>query len=156
MKREQKKGRADKGFPLLLSIMLIFCILGVMVFTVSRKIAKEMSASAIQNLSESLDLIQCTIEAILSKEAETQILMAREVAGREDPEEYIRTYQRNQTMVKIALIRAGETEGISSTGEIFSESELDFSSGGMVEGLEVSDSYLNYMGTWAYTIRVLW
>ena len=153
MKREQKRGRADKGYPLLFSIILIFCILGVMVFSVSRKIIKEMSVSAIQNLSESLDLIQCTIEAILSKEAETQILMAHEIAGREDPEDYIRTFQKNHTMVKIALIRAGETEGISSTGEIFTESGLDFSSGGMVEGLEVSDSYMNYMGTWAYTLR---
>lgn len=153
MEREHKKGRADKGFPLLLSIMLIFCILGFMVYAVSRKITKEMSASAIQNLSESLDLIQCTIEAVLSKEAEAQILMAREIAVREDPEDYIRTYQRNQTMVKIALIRSGETEGISSTGEIFSESGLNFSSGGMAEGLEISDSYLNYMGTWAYTLR---
>ncbi len=119
----------------------------------SRKISKEMSAAAIQNLNESLDLIQCTIEAILNKEAEFQKLMAQEIAMREDPEEYIRSYQKNRTMVRVALIPVGETEGISSTGEVFSEEGLEFSSGDAVDGLAVSLSYLNYMGTWAYAIK---
>ena len=44
-----------------------------------------MSQSAVQNLSESLDLIKCTIEAILNKEAEFQKLMAQEIALAEDP-----------------------------------------------------------------------
>ena len=112
-----------------------------------------MSAAAIQNLNESLDLIQCTIEAILNKEAEFQKLMAQEIAMREDPEEYIRSYQKNRTMVRVALIPVGETEGISSTGEVFSEEGLEFSSGDAVDGLAVSLSYLNYMGTWAYAIK---
>ncbi len=109
--------------------------------------------AAIQNLNESLDLIQCTIEAILNKEAEFQKLMAQEIAMREDPEEYIRSYQKNRTMVRVALIPVGETEGISSTGEVFSEEGLEFSSGDAVDGLAVSLSYLNYMGTWAYAIK---
>ena len=112
-----------------------------------------MSEAAIQNLNESLDLIKCTIESILDKEAEFQKLMAQEIAMREEPEDYIRSYQKNQTMVRIAFIRAGETEGISSTGEIFSEEGLEFSEDGIIDGLEVSDSYINYMGTWAYSIR---
>ena len=138
---------------MLLSIILVFCVLGAAVFSVSRKISKEMSAAAIQNLNESLDLIQCTIEAILNKEAEFQKLMAQEIAMREDPEEYIRSYQKNRTMVRVALIPVGETEGISSTGEVFSEEGLEFSSGDAVDGLAVSLSYLNYMGTWAYAIK---
>ncbi len=153
MKKKSSKNRTDKGFSLLLSIILVFCILGVIVFSVSRKLSKEMSAAAIQNLNESLDLIKCTIESILNKEAEFQKLMAREIAMREEPEDYINSYQKNQTMVKIAFIRDGETEGISSTGETFSEEGLDFSSGGMIDGLQVSHSYMNYMGTWAYTIK---
>ncbi len=56
-------------------------------------------------------------------------------------------------MVRIALIRSGETEGVSSTGEVFTEEELDFSAGGTIDGLPVSQSYLNYMGTWAYCIK---
>ena len=153
MKKKSSKNRTDKGFSLLLSIILVFCILGVIVFSVSRKLSKEMSAAAIQNLNESLDLIKCTIESILNKEAEFQKLMAREIAMREEPEDYINSYQKNQTMVKIAFIRDGETEGISSTGETFFEEGLDFSSGGMIDGLQVSHSYMNYMGTWAYTIK---
>ncbi len=153
MKKRQNKSKTDKGVPLLLSIILVFCVLGAAVFSVSRKISKEMSESAVQNLNESLDLIQCTIEAILNKEAEFQKLMAQEIAMREDPEEYIRSYQKNRTMVRVALIPVGETEGISSTGEVFSEEGLEFSSGDAVDGLAVSLSYLNYMGTWAYAIK---
>ena len=153
MKRKRKIGRMDKGFPLLLSIITVFCILGVIVILVARRTTREMSEAAIQNLNESLDLIQCTIEAILNKDAEFQKLMAQEIARCEDPEEYIRSYQKNQTMVKTALILTGETVGISSTGETFSEDELDFSSGGTIDGLDISSSYLNYMGTWAYSIR---
>lgn len=153
MKRKQKKSGADQGVSLLLSIILVFCILGAVVFSVARKISTEMSASAIQNLSESLDLIECTIEAILNKEAEFQTMMAQKVAVADDPKEYIESYSKNQTMVKISLIRAGETEGISNTGEPFSEEGLDFSAGGAIDGLEVSRSYMNYMGTWAYTMK---
>jgi len=155
MKKKEKEhdSRTDKNFPLLLSIILVFCILGAVVFSVSRKITREMSESAVQNLNESLNLIKSTIEAVLNKEAEFQKLMAQEIARKGDPEEYIRSYQKNQTMVKIAFIRAGETEGISSTGEVFSEEGMDFTSGGVTEGLAVSHSYLNYMGTWVYSIK---
>ena len=137
---------------MLFSTLFIFCILGVSVFSVSQKISKEMSESAVQNLNESLDLIQCTIESVLKQEAEFQRLMAQEIALQEEPEAYIASYQKNQTMVKISYIKKGETEGISSTGEAFSEEGLDFS-GGMIEELAVSHSYINYMGTWAYTLK---
>ena len=147
--RQKKDGK--KIF--FLSIIIVFCILGGVVFFVANKISIEMSASAIYNLSESLDLIECTIEAILNNEAEYQKIMAKEIAAMDDPEEFIRTYEKNKTMMKIALIRAGEKEGISSTGEVFSEEGLNFSSKGMIEGLDVSHSYLNYMGTWAYAMR---
>ena len=77
--------RLKKGNSLLFSIILIFCIFGVVVFAVSHKISKQMSESAIQNLSESLDLLQNTIEAILYSQAEFQVLIPQEVARAEDP-----------------------------------------------------------------------
>ena len=153
MKKGQSGRRWDKGVSLLLSIILIFCILGAIVFSVARKISSEMSASAVQNLSESLDLIKSTIEAIRNKEAEFQKIMASEMAGYEEPEEYIRSFAGNDTMVKVSLIRSGEKEGISDTGEKFTEEGLDFSAGKTIQGLAVSQSYLNHMGTWAYTMR---
>ncbi len=153
MKKSRNRNKKDSGFSLLVSIILIFCILGSVVFSVARKISTEMSASAIQSLSESLDLIKCTIEAILKNEAEFQKLIARETAEEENMEEYIQSFQKNRTMVKISLIRSGEQEGISNTGDVFSEKELDFSLGKTVEGLQISQSYINHMGTWAYTMK---
>lgn len=147
MKKKQNGKRMDKGVSLLLSIVLVFGILGAAVFSVAHKITVEMSASAIQNLSESLDLIKCTIESILNKDAEFQKLLAGEIAMSEDPEAYIRIWQKNETMVKISFVRSGEQEGISSTGERFCAEELEFSEHGVIEGLAVSNSYVNYMGT---------
>ena len=77
--------------------MLVFCILGAFVYTVSKKISQEMYASAIQNLSESLDLIQAAIEATLRSEAEFQLLLAEEAALSEDPKAYIRGCRGNRT-----------------------------------------------------------
>lgn len=153
MREKRNRSKADRGIPLLLSIILVFCVLGTVVFSVARKISAEMAESAIQNLSESLDLMKGTIEAVLVKEAEFQKLMAQEMATIKDPEEFIRSYEKNKTMVRIAMIMEGETQGVSNTGEVFSEEELDFSAGGTVEGLPVSQSYVNYMGTWAYTMK---
>ena len=153
MGEKQVMRRADGGISLLLSIIVVFCILSVIVFSVARKLSTEMEASAIQNLSESLDLIESTIEAILNKDAEYQRLMAQEIAAVEEPEKYIQTYRDSQTMVRISLIRSGETEGISSTGESFTEAGLDFSAEGTVDGVAVSGSYVNFMGTWAYTMK---
>lgn len=153
MGKKRNESKIDRGIPLLVSIILVFLFLAIIVFDVSRRISREMAASATQNLNESLDLIECTIEAILNKEAEYQRLMAQGIAVMEEPEEYIRNYKKSETMVRIALIRSGETEGVSSTGEVFKEEELDFSAGGMVNGLPVSQSYLNYMGAWAYCIK---
>lgn len=153
MKNGQKERKAEGGISLLLSIIIVFGILCAVVFSVARKISTEMEASAIQNLSESLNLIESTIEAILNNEAEFQQLIAQEVALEPEPLEYIQTYQKNPTMVKISLICADETVGVSNTGEVFSEEGLDFSAGRTVGGLAVSESYVNYMGTWAYTLK---
>ena len=153
MGKKQRRSKSGRGIPLLFSIILVFCILGAVVFLLARKISTEMSSSAIHNLNESLTLIRGTVEAILTKKAEFQDLIAREIVRIDDPEEFVRSYDRNRAMVKISLISSGKTEGVSNTGEVFSEEGLDFSAGKTVEGLPVSDSYLNDMGTWAYTIK---
>ena len=153
MKDQEKRLKNPSGRLLLLSIMLIFCVFGTIVYLVSQKISREMSASAVQNLGESLDLIQCTIEAILRNEAEFQTLIAGELARAEDPETYITIYEKNQTAAKLSFISSGKAEGRSNTGEKFTEDGLDFSAGGTISGLPVSRSYLNYMGTWAYTVK---
>jgi signal transduction histidine kinase/CheY-like chemotaxis protein len=153
MEDKRDRNRNNKGFSLFLSIILVFCILGIVVFSVARKISEEMSSSAIHNLSESLDLMKGTLEAILDKEAEFQQLLALEVATMEDPEGFISSYNNNRTMVKVSIILEGERAGISNTGEVFTEEGLDFSSGADVEGLLLSQSYLNDMGTWAYTMK---
>ncbi|MCI8513443.1 MAG: response regulator [Lachnospiraceae bacterium] len=153
MKGKSDKRKKRRASSLLFSILLVFCVLGAIVYAVSQEISRKMSEAAIQNVSESLSLMQCTIEAILRSEAEFQMLIAREVAQAEDPQEYVRTYEKNRTMAKLSLILSGEAEGVSSTGERFTEEDLDFSAGGTIEGLPVSQSYVNYMGTWSYTIK---
>lgn len=153
MSKKRNESKRDRGISLLVSIVLVFLILGVIVFSVSHRIMTEMAASATQNLNESLDLIKCTIEAILNKEAEYQRLMAQGIADMERPEEYVLNFKKSETMVKLGWIRSGETVGVCSTGETFTEEEMDFSAGGMIDGLPVSQSYLNYMGTWAYCIK---
>ena len=153
MKKENNKSGLRKKIILIVLAMLVFCILGAVVFTVSKTISSEMSASAINNLSDSLDLLSKTMETVLKKEAEFQKLIAQDMMDEEDPYEFIRSYEKNSTMVKISLIPAGEEEGLSNTGEIFTEEGLDFSGGGTVDGLPLSQSYVNDMGTWAYTMK---
>ncbi len=56
-------------------------------------------------------------------------------------------------MVKLSVILSGKTKGVSNSGEVFTEEGIDFSAGYTVEDLPVSQSYVNDMGTWAYTIK---
>ena len=152
-KKEKKKDGMAKGMPLILLIALIFCILGAFVFYVAGRISREMSQAAIDSLSENLDLIRGTIEAILDKEAEFQKLIANEIEMMEHPEQFIESYHGDNTMVKLSLVQEGESEGISNLGEPFFPGELDFSAGKIVQGLPVSESYINHLGAWAYTMK---
>lgn len=153
MKKQQRKEKNSNGIVLIVPIVLIFCILGAFVFHVAGRISREMSAAAIDNLSESLDLIRGTIEAILEKEAEFQKLIAREIELMEEPEEFIQSYNGNETMVKVSLVSAGKVQGVTNMGGTFDPEELDFSGGKVVEGLPVSESYVNHLGAWAYTLK---
>lgn len=153
MEKEKKKRRVNSSKALIVSITMFFIVLGSVVFSVSRRITSEMSESAIGNLSESLDLIRGTIETMLQMEAEYQKLMAQELSESEDLEQFIRFYDRNKIMTKVSVTESGVSEGLSSTGEAFDANELDFSAGKSVEGMRFSQSYLNSMGTWAYTME---
>lgn len=113
----------------------------------------EMSESAILNLGESLNLIKGTVETLYKREADYQKLVAREMAAMEEPENFVRSYEGDKTIARILFIWTGNTKGISNTGEAFSEDELDFSGGFTVEGLPISTSYVNDLGTWAYTMK---
>ena len=53
----------------------------------------------------------------------------------------------------MSFILSGHTEGVSNSGERFTEEGMDFSAGGTVAGLPVSQSYVNHMGTWSYTMK---
>lgn len=149
----KKRTKRRRNGSLLVSIIVVFCILGAVVFSVARKTAAEMSASAINNLRDSLVLVKGTIEAILMKEAEFQEFIAQEVSVSKDPYDFVLSYERNQTIAKVSLILEGESEGISNTGEAFSEDALDFSSEKKVGNLLITQAYLNDMGTWAYTMK---
>ncbi len=153
MNKSKKKGRKFQGVSFIILVMIVFCILGGVVFSIARRISAEMSESAVNNLGESLNLIQGTVEVILKKEAEFQKLMAEEIAIMDEPEEFIHSYNRDGTIIMLSMVWAGETEGFSNTGESFSAEELDFSLGRTVDGLPVSESYLNSLGTWAYTMK---
>lgn len=66
MKKIEKRGAHIKRM-LIVPFILVFCILGTVVFFISRRISVEMSESAINNLSENLDMISNTIETVLKK-----------------------------------------------------------------------------------------
>ena len=89
--RKIKKGVYRRAV-LIVPFLLIFSILGAVVYSVAWKISAEMSQSAINNLDVSLDLIGNTIETILGKEAEFQVLIAQEMADSKNPEDFVLSY----------------------------------------------------------------
>ena len=153
LKKEKEKKKYGVSVVFIANILIVFCILGSVVYSVERTISMQMSEAAIESLSESLELLKGTIEAILYKEAEFQSMLAEEISLMEEPEEFFRSEHNNKTMVKLAFIPRGQKKGISSTGEEFTEDSLDFSAGNLIQGLPVSEAYVNDMGTWAYTMK---
>ncbi len=153
MEKNLKKSKKGRGVVLIIAIIAIFCVLGTVVYSVAGKISSQMSQSAVDNLSESLELLEGTVQAIFKKEAEFQKLLAEEIANADDPREFVRSHSMNRTMVKISVILSKESKGVSNTGEAFSADDLDFSLGNTIDGLPLSQSYMNDMGTWAYTMK---
>lgn len=136
----------------IVAILLIFAVMGASVYAIAQKTYDDMSDAAIRNLNENLDLMQNTVEAIMRSEAEFQELIASEIAQSADPSTYVLGLENNGTTSKMSVVMEGKDEGVSNNGEVFDPESLDFSTGGTVLGLPISQSYVNDQGTWAYTI----
>ena len=149
---EAKNGHKRAFGRWVIVVLAIFVAMGASIYGVARQTYDDMSEAAIQNLNENLNLIENTVEAIMRSEAEFQELIAEEIAAAPDPEAYILNLRNNDTTAKLSVVPAGASEGISNDGEPFSPADLDFSAGGTVMGLPISQSYVNHLGTWAYTI----
>ena len=150
--REAKSGEKRAYGRWVIVVLVIFVAMGASIYGVARQTYDDMSDAAIQNLNENLNLIENTVEAIMRSEAEFQELIAEEIAAAPDPEAYILNLRNNDTTAKLSVVLEGQSEGISNDGAPFSPADLDFTAGGTVMGLPISQSYVNYMGTWAYTI----
>lgn len=136
----------------IVAVVLIFALMGASIYGVAKKTYDDMSDAAIQNLNENLNLMRNTVEAIMRSEAEFQQLVAEEIAAAPDPSSYVLNLRNNDTTSKLSVVLAGEEAGASNDGEPFFPEQLDFSAGGAIAGLPVSQSYVNDAGTWAYTI----
>ncbi|MCM1156697.1 MAG: hybrid sensor histidine kinase/response regulator, partial [Roseburia sp.] len=152
MEKEKRSG-IHKKCMLVAPFIAVFGILGAVVFGASKRISVEMSEAAISNLSENLDLISNTIETLVNQQVNVQKMIAEELAYAENPKDIVCSYGVNDTIVKLSILLVGEKEGISNTGEPFTEDSLDFSAGKLADNLPLSESYVNSMGTWAYTIK---
>ncbi|MCM1127872.1 MAG: ATP-binding protein [Lachnospiraceae bacterium] len=150
---KERRTKIHRNFMLVVPFIIVFCILGAVVLGAARRISVEMSEAAISNLSENLDLISNTIDTLVGQQVNIQKMIAEELAYAENPEDIVCSYGINDTIVKLSILSAGEKEGISNTGEPFTEESLDFSAGKSAGGLPLSESYINSMGTWAYTIK---
>ena len=56
--KKRKKRNKRRGINLIIPIILFFSIMGAAVYVAADKISTQMSASAVENLSENLDLIR--------------------------------------------------------------------------------------------------
>ena len=52
-----------------------------------------------------------------------------------------------------SVVSEGADAGVSNDGASFDPASLDFSGGGAIEGLPVSQAYVNAEGSWAYTVK---
>lgn len=53
----------------------------------------------------------------------------------------------------ISVVPEGADVGVSNDGAPFDPASLDFSGGGAIGGLPVSQAYVNAEGSWAYTVK---
>ncbi|MCM1399189.1 MAG: ATP-binding protein [Clostridium sp.] len=150
---KKKRSELHKKCMLVVPFIIVFCILGAVVFRASKQISSEMSQAAISNLSENLELISNTIETLMNQQASFQKMIAQELADAKDLDDVIQSYEGNDAMVKLSVLLSDKKEGISNTGEPFTADALNFSAGKTVDGLPLSESYVNSMGTWAYTMK---
>lgn len=149
---KQKSQEKRRSVRLVLVIILIFALMGTSIWAISKKTYDDMSDAAISSLNENLNLMKSTVEAIFRSEADFQRLTAEELAEESDPLTAITHIRGGDLASCISLVPVGASEGVSNNGEPFDPATLDFSDGESVYGLSLSSSYVNTMGTWAYTM----
>ncbi len=150
---QNRKAKNYIGKVLIFAIVLVFAIFGITVFLIAQKTTREMSNSAINNLSESLDLMKGTVEMLLKSQQEFQEFLATELSDEEDLEKSIQNYDITENITNISVIVEGRSVGVSCNGDEFCADDLDFSTENITEEVEISKAYLNHMGAWAYTIK---
>lgn len=133
-------------------IVLIFALMGVSIWGIATKTYDDMSEAAISNLNENLSFISSTVEAIFHSETDFQQVTAEEVASYDDPLASIAHIPVSDAASLVSFVPEGDATGVSNDGSPFDPSVLDFSTGESVKGFSLSASYVNHMGTWAYTM----
>lgn len=136
-----------------IAVIVVFVVMAVSIYGIAKKTYDDMSEAAIQNLNENLNLMGNTVEAIMRSEAEFQLLTAEEIAQAKDPQGYIRSLRTSESASKFSFVPHDQEQGISNDGETFDPSTLVFPEGSSVLGLELSQTYVNYQGVWAYTMK---
>lgn len=137
---------------LVLIIILIFALMGASVWAIAKKTYDDMSDAAISSLNESLNLMKGAIETVFRSEADFQLVTAEELSTESDLLTAITHIKGGELASLVSVVPVGASEGVSNNGESFDPSKLDFADGGSVVGLSLSRSYVNAMGTWAYTM----
>ncbi len=137
---------------LALIIILIFAVMGVSIWGIAKRTYDDMSDAAIANLNENLNLMKSTIEVVFKSEADFQLVTSEELAELDDPVSGITRIPNGEAASLISIVAEGAQEGVSNNGQPFSASKLDFSDNESILGLDLSRSYVNSMGTWAYTL----
>ena len=154
MKTTENAVRDRKGFArLTLVIVLIFAVMGASIWAVSKKTSDDMADAAILNLNENLNLVESTVEAIQDSEAQFQRLLATELAAAGDPAAAVERLGKSDAAALISVVPEGADVGVSNDGAPFDPASLDFSGGGAIKGLPVSQAYVNAEGSWAYTVK---
>ena len=93
------------------------------------------------------------MEAIQDSEAQFQRLLATELAAAGDPAAAVERLGKSDAAALISVVPEGADVGVSNDGAPFDPASLDFSGGGAIEGLPVSQAYVNAEGSWAYTVK---
>lgn len=154
MAQSTKRNNLNKraSLKLILIGVLIFALMGAAIWGITKKTYDDMSDAAIANLNENLNLMKSTIEAIFKSEADFQLVTAQELAEADDPQAVITHIPSSDTAALVSVVPTGARVGVSNDGQPFDPANLDFTGGGSVFGLSLSQSYVNEMGTWAYTM----
>ena len=122
--REAKSGGKRAYGRWVIVVLVIFAVMGASIYGVAKKTYDDMSAAAIRNLNENLNLIENTVEAIMRSEAEFQQLIAEEIAAAPDPEDYVLNLRNNDTTAMVWVVWDGLARGLSTEGEPFRPADL--------------------------------